>query len=537
MTFEFQNAGDFAVNAEARTVRGLLLPWNELSRTSASDTPPIKFKRGSITVPQDVMVIGANRRHDRYDTVGRATKIEDTEQGLVAEFSIAKNPEGDEFLAEYKAGTLRKLSAEMKDIVRNGADAISARLTGAGFVPEGAFSSAALFALGDVEEETPEEETSKPTTTVEKHVEDFTDEQGVKHTKTTTVTTVTDGDTTTITTKEVITEPEAPEKTESEVTNPIPNAAAAAAAKPDAEKRDKNALFSMISTAVNAQKMGDATALMALADVKISGSNALGTGVVQPEWLGEVWSGRTQERKVIPLFGSTALTSLTTKGYRFKVKPQVSEWAGNKADIPTNTPTTENVEWALTRFAGGWDIAREFIDFGETAVIEAFLRLAADDYAMKSDAKVLADVLGAATKSAVGDVPSTTSDAMAKIVRGALRVVTANALPSFALVAPDVFEELMFTKETEKLAYLTVTAGLQEGALESFRVVPHAGIAAGNVLVGAKEAVTVAELGGSPIRVNAIDIARGGVDEALFGYVQTRIEYPTGLQLVTPNAA
>jgi hypothetical protein len=532
MTYEFQAAGDFSVDAEARIVRGLLLPWNEVSRTSASQTPPIAFQRGTLTVPQDVSVISANRNHDRYDTVGRATKIEDTEQGLVAEFSIARNPEGDDFLAEYKAGTLRKLSAEMKDIVRSGTQAISARLTGAGFVPEGAFQSAALFALGDVEEEEqPEENTSEPKTTVEKVSEDFTDENGVAHTKTTTTTTVVDGETTTITVKTVITEPEAPAE-EEVVGNPAIPGAIAGAQKTE-EKKDKNALFSLISNAV---RNGDDTALMALSDVKISGANALGTGVAQPQWLGEIWSGRQYQRKVIPLLNTTALTSLTTRGYRFVNKPTVSEWAGNKADVPSSTATTEVVEWGLTKFAGGWDIAREFIDFGETAVIDTFLRLAADDYARKSDNKVLADILAAATKGAVGSVPAGVSPAMAKIIRGALRVQLADALPSYALVASDVYEELAFVKEYDKLAFLSMSLNLEEGQLESFRVVPHTGLAAGSVLVGAKEAATVAELGGSPIRVNALDIARGGTDEALFGYVQTRIEYPTGLQLVTNNA-
>jgi hypothetical protein len=533
MTHEFVGAGDFSVNTEERTVRGLLLPWNEVSRTSASSTPPISFKRGTVTVPSDVSVVSANRNHDRYDNVGRATAIEDTEQGLVATFSIARTEEGDEFLAQHKSGTLKKLSAEMKNIVRNGTDAVSARLTGAGFVPEGAFASAALFALGDVEEEPVEEEnTGKPTETVEKVSEDFIDEQGVKHTKTTTTTTVVDGETTTITTKVVITEPEAPAETEEPVTNPAVPGAIAGATKTE-DKKDKGALFSLIA---NAHQTGDTNALMALQDVKISGTNALGTGVVQPEWLGEIWSGRQYQRKVIPLLQQTALTSLTTKGYRFVNKPTVDVWAGNKTEIPSSSATTETVEWALTRFAGGWDIAREFFDFNETAVIDTFLRLAADDYARKTDNKVLADLIANATKGTVGSVPAGVSPAMAKIIRGALRVQLADALPSYALVASDVYEELAFVKEYDKLAFLNMSLNLEEGQLENFRVVPHNGLAAGSVLVGAREAATVAELPGAPIRVNALDLARGGQDEALFGYIQTRVEYPTGLQLVSNNA-
>ena len=44
------------------------------------------------------------------------------------------------------------------------------------------------------------------------------------------------------------------------------------------------------------------------------------------------------------------------------------------------------------------------------------------------------------------------------------------------------------------------------------------------------------ELAGSPIRVNALDIAKGGVDEAVFGYVAARIDSTDGLSRIINNA-
>lgn len=546
---EFAEAGDFSVDAEARTVRGLLLPWGEESRVSGDGTPPIAFERGSVKVPQDVSVITANRHHDRYDPVGRATKVEDTERGLVATFSIAKTAEGDQFLDQYKTGTLRKLSGEFGSLIRQGSKAVSARLTGAGFVPQGAFASAALFALGDVEEvqsteDQPQEREVPDGAEKPLGVKDgettfstATDETGV-----TTSTTRTVGDpesdesgTTTqkTTTTDVVVTPSTPNQEEATVPNATVPSTLNAGAAP--EKITKENFLAAVSGAAKSQDPG---MLASLSDVKISGTGALGTGVVVPEYVGEIWSGRTFQRKVIPLLTQGSLTSLTTRGYRFTQAPEVDTWAGNKADIPSNAPKTEEVVWDLQRFAGGWDIAREFIDFGETAVLDSFLQKAADSYARKSDAWVLTKLLAGATVAPIGTgIPEGIGDGMAKIVRGALRVISSDATPSFALVAPDVFEDVMFTKRDDTLAYLNTTLGLEEGTLENFRIVPHKGVDAGEVLVGAKEAAGAYELAGSPIRVNALDIARGGVDEALFGYAQVRIEYPTGLQLVTDNAA
>jgi hypothetical protein len=57
------------------------------------------------------------------------------------------------------------------------------------------------------------------------------------------------------------------------------------------------------------------------------------------------------------------------------------------------------------------------------------------------------------------------------------------------------------------------------------------------VLVGAKGSATVLELPGSPVRVDALDLARGGVDKAAFGYLGVSINDALGLQLVTAAVA
>ena len=99
-----------------------------------------------------------------------------------------------------------------------------------------------------------------------------------------------------------------------------------------------------------------------------------------------------------------------------------------------------------------------------------------------------------------------------------------------------MFKEHAYTPKDKALELLSFQLNLEEGEAETFRIVPHTGMTAGQVLVGAREAATVLELPGSPIRVNAIDIAKGGLDEAIFGYIGVKVDYPAALQLVK-NAA
>jgi hypothetical protein len=139
-------AGLFSRVGDTRIVRGLLLPFGELSRPSLSKTEPVMFSAAAVTLPRDPSVVTLNDEHDRFNPLGRATSLEVTEAGVVAEFSIANTDEGDAFLASKAK---RKLSAELGSLVRNGARAVRSRLTGAAVCVEGAFESAALFSLAD----------------------------------------------------------------------------------------------------------------------------------------------------------------------------------------------------------------------------------------------------------------------------------------------------------------------------------------------------------------------------------------------------
>jgi hypothetical protein len=73
------------------------------------------------------------------------------------------------------------------------------------------------------------------------------------------------------------------------------------------------------------------------------------------------------------------------------------------------------------------------------------------------------------------------------------------------------------------------------GDVAGFKIVPVPvgsltnGAWVGKVAVAHKSAFNVYELPGSPIRVSAEDVAKGGVDEALFGYCGYMLENAKGL--------
>jgi hypothetical protein len=518
-------------SAEDRTVRGMLMPYGETSRKS--NVGPISFARGTLKIPRDPSVVGANLQHNHYDPVGRATLLEDTDAGLVATFAIADTEEGDQLLADIKEGKLSRLSAEVKNIVRNGTKAIAGVLTGAAFVTTGAFESAALFALGDVTEEEEAPEAPAPLEPVDGVIA-------------ITATSIPDAVTVTAEGADTIFTPE-PTNPESEnlmAAAAVPNtlAPASAAVAPTSIRDVATALAkfsshgdrSGIDAIAEADRPTGETGMFALNDIKVTTAGSVGVNIVQPQWLGELWRGREYVRRITPLITNAPLTSFKVTGFRWLVEPAMAAWAGDKANVPTNTPTTEPYTLAALRYAGGHDIAREYYDFDVPEFWEAYFRAMSTSYAKLTDDAALAALVAGATPVTAGAVPAGTNSGLVSIVDGSLAVLD-TGVPTFAVVAKDVYRSIALTKDIDKLAFLNTSLGLEEGTIESFKVIAHPNMAAGKTLVGVGGAASFYELpGAAPIRTEALDQVRGGIDEALFGYAVTGINRPAGLALVTP---
>jgi len=560
MNDEFTEAGDFSLDAATRLVRGLLMPWDEVSRPS--NVAPISFARGTLKIPRDVTVLNANRRHDRHDPVARFTRTIDTERGLVAEFAIANSDEGDTFIREHAAGKLRKLSPEVVNIVRNGVKAVSAALTGAGFVDEGAFKSAALFALNPdetVDEAPPADDPAAPKETTSVISDEFVDEAGVKHKRTITTTTRTetvDGvEKTTITEKTVIEEPgtQAPNPEEEPPVGvaTAPNTLGTgdfSAAQP-VTKREAFATFEAIRSgtfdAAQVARLHPSFAsqagLFALNDVKYDGDGSVQPDERRAQWVDELWDGREFVQQIIPLFSHADLTAKTIKGFRWTNKPAGGWWAGNKNNIPSNVPTTAPATATAEMWAGGHDHAIEHQIFDTPGYFESYFKAMTESYADDSDLKAFENAYAGATPIEADNPAGLSIGAgFSALIDGATEVITAGkALPTFALVAPALWKSMMKTTQNNVLGYLDAALGLEAGSLAGggFILRPYAGLEVGEVLVGAKEAMTVFELPGTPIRVTAPDTVKGGIDTNVIAAFGTLVNKTTALQLVTPYTA
>lgn len=529
-----------------RTVEGLLLPFNTLGHTNIG---AFTVEASVLTLPADPEVIGLNIDHDREQPVGRAIKVEERQDGVYARYRIAKTPEGDQALADIKSGKRKSLSMEAKGVIVRAGKAIKGHLFGSALVPEPAFSGATVIAAlnedGTVEQAAPDTPTE--------FIPDENGDIAITATETPATVTVTSGDTTTVY------DPQTAD-TEGEPDVAAPDtltAAKATGTKTKSTGPDLQTVYAAIAKA----KAGDEdarTVLAALSDIKISGTGALpAAGVLRENWVGPVWQGKTYERQYINL--SKLGTDINAQGKKgFKIHRGTSsspkdslggDWAGNKTDVPTGQGYTETLGSTLARFAFAADIAREFIDLpGGQEVVEAFIRLIVEDYAVWSDNKALSTyVATAGTPIAPNTYPTQYNQSLGQLVQGILAVKRAKDVPSYAIVNSTAYEQLIYTPkdlvpEFVSFEFTTELTGTADGGKVSVVEAPDeafTGIEAGApaVLVGAKNAIEFDELGSTPIQVDALEIAKGGIDRALHGYLQTFVVRPEALVLVGEAAA
>lgn len=533
------DGGTLTASLEERTVTGLLVPYDE---PGATNLGKIVVPRGAFHVPADLAGMSLNVEHERERIIGEPTSIRETDRGIVGTFRIASTPEGDKALTEIASGTRKHLSVEASDIKIKDGKAVSGRLFAAALVAQPAFPSATL--LASAKDTLLAEEVSATTSE-----EEYVDENGVRWRRVTDtsvdVETSPEGETTTTTTtvvEETQTPAEQPVSNQEEApVGNVPSNTMTAAATPATEAPTLGKVLNIIDGVRKGKLEGD-TLLAALSDIKISGSGALpAAGVLQPNWLGELWSGRRYTRRYMPLIQNGTIRALDEKGFVLSSASElVQTWAGNKAEISSGTSTTAVVSSTLAKWGWAADIAREFFDLpGGEEVIDAMLRAVTDSYARVTDQWTLAQIVTAATANitAPDTYPSGYPDALGQLIQGITAVEDAGDTPTFAIVNSLAWSELIYTPKDQVPEFINISVSTTgEGVADGRVRVVKGAIGIDDTpatIVGARTAAHVNELAGaSPLQLDALDIAKGGVDRAVVGYTQYMNDYADALVLI-----
>lgn len=479
------------VTAESqRTIMGRVLPWDEFGSTNSG---PLKFPKGSVNVPKEISRVKLLAGHSPAGVaVGHATAFEAKEDGLWMTFKIGSHAAGDDALLQASEKTVDAFSVECYGIERAGTTVTNSYLSAVALVPNPAFAAARVSHVmarhhddsQDPAADDPVEETTPPVS----NDAESSDE----------------------------------ETTEEEDNQDMPKQLAPGTLPGDSQTpAETTAHFSLDGaidylTGVVAGIDSGATHAE-LVDITDAGM----IDRAAPQWLGELWSGVTYQRRIIPLITQKPLTSRKAVGYRWTTKPGVAKYAGNKTDIPSKPAAIEAVERESERWAGGNDLDRAFWDFKEREFLAAYWEAMAESYAYETDQDALAFLIANATA-----IEGTATGVQSAIARGSLAIDNALHSPAtFAIINPGDVEQVLSLSQMDAPRYLGIAGTITDPA----KWTTSDAVPAGTAIIGTKAAATHYELAGSPLRVEAEHIAKGGRDAALFGYTAKMINRPEGL--------
>lgn len=513
-TLTLAPAGLVTASAEGRTLRGYAATWRIVGNTSIG---PVRLKAGALIWPAELRTVKLVDEHRTPPVaIGYCTAAAADDIGATVAFHIGRTPDGDRALLEAAEGVRDSFSVELADLVFDPAEPdliVSARVSAVALVTTPAFAGSVVTELAAAE--TPTTPTSHPN----ESETTMTDEQRARLEA--------------LRTQETLTQEEAAELATLAALEHEPPAGETAAPAEAAAAHRPTATAAAVPAGLHVRG-GAAPVRRPLAELYAASARVL-TGESRPHleaalsnitntaniwtapdtYAGELWSGLRYSRRWVDMFSPGKLSSYKVNGWRWVVRPEVADYAGDKAAVPSNAPTTEPVEVTAARLAGAHDIDRKFTDFGDTTFIASYFDAMTESYAVKSDLKARAQGITAGA----ANVSATVATSLLHALLVAKVELETYEDDGFAAGSPDYY----IVNSTDYIALIDTTtaaapAYLTEMGIDFDKIRATAAQPAGTITAGVKAAGTFYELGETPIRVEALNIANGGVDGGVFGY-------------------
>jgi hypothetical protein len=512
--------------ATPRVAEAQLVPYDRPGRTTAG---LVRIQAGALRVVDGAPVIGLyGHRAPGVEPrgVSRLVDHDDRPDGLYGRLRIAETPDGDLLLAEIRGGVREGVSVELSEVQYHHTEAdlvVSARLDAVAHVPLPAYDSARVSTLA--------------ATRTDLGVPSVTDAP----------------------TLEAPAAPAAPNLDYGQLAAALaPHLTAAAApaglptgglsatpATPAAPAEPEATVERLVSLQAQQYASGGASTInAALADITNSDLPIFQrpAGAIPQQ----LWANSGYTRRYVPLLTGRPLTSMKFGGWEFTQGPEVGDWAGDKTEVPTNEVLTREIEGTAARIAGGWDIDRKFRDFGDSAFWSAFYAAQTESYARRTDAKAAAAIIAARqsvtgtapvagyTRPAGYGTPVEQADILRAVAFGTAYLEDTPLVeqgPDYVLMNTQDWLGLLDMTNLDLPAFLALM-GVAPGAFQRSNLVPS-----GEVILGVRRSLEWYELpGAAPIRVEALDVARGGIDSAVYGYWGTLNVRPGGI-ISVPLAA
>ena len=466
-----------ATDLPRRTIRGPIITFGELGTPSSG---PTVFAADSIELPADLDRVKLLVQHDTYAAaVGYLTAVDVEGDQLIGTFHIPESPEGDTLLLEAADGRRDGLS-------------VGCMITDYEWINDGSVMNVKAAQLREVSVVTiPAYQTARITNVTASH-------QGNPDMK--------------------IDYTQLAAALGPQLAQIVPPAAPRNVLNLHADA----SLDAIAQAAADAYRRGVNPIELAAALTDLVPSLDTGKAFIRPQWIDEVWQASRVSR---PFFDGAAskgkITGLKIEGWKYDltVRPKVDPYAGDKAAISSRGGLkTIPVQADVVRRAGGWDIDRALVDLGSRDFISSLLKAATDDYKLETEAWLVDQLLAAATEVTAG---ATFAGTLAGLGVAAVQL---GANLSTIQMATDQWLEFAELTDAQIPWWLKnqgeLNLGTTEGSAGKLRFSANPDLPAGVILAADNRAYTPYERD-QLIDVQAVNIANGGIDVGVFGYISS----------------
>lgn len=248
--------------------------------------------------------------------------------------------------------------------------------------------------------------------------------------------------------------------------------------------------------------------------------------LVRPQWLTEVEGLQAVGRPVSMAFRSGTITSSPIKYPRWIALPTVDVQAVEKTAIPSGPVDISESTVNVITLAGGNDVSRQTIDWSTPDFVAEYFRAATEVWARKADARFMTNLAaGAGFTVAVG------TNGITEAIGAAIGVAAGSGVGGTLniVVAGDVYGGLW----TELLNGGPGIFGAVNAGFPVPRIVVAPLAAKGTIVAAMSQSAVAFTSPGAPVRLQALDVPRGGVDLAVWGYWADEVLYPEAVCTVT----
>lgn len=515
---------DLTVDTTRRTVAATLVTWGEQGNSSVG---PTTFHPGSITVPSNVKSVKYLREHDRNLALGYATTVTATATGLDGAFHL---PEVDPAIDAAWAATVNRSLIEAANGVR---DSVSVGVD----VHEHKIIDGVLHVYASTLREVSQVSVPAFASAVITSVTARNERPTMPDTTTDTVGTLTAANV-----RDIMADVLKDHAKDIEVStghNPGGHQ------QPPAAPAAGPGLDEFVGQLVAARQSG-MTLTAALADITPANITTTADAVTPlnaPTYVDELWEHTETYRPIFDAFGPPRpLTWHKLVAWVWEQRPEMKDYSGNKADVPTGPFKVGPADVTIERSAGAHDFDRVFWDFGDEALIRAYLEAMTESYAEISNAKAARYLANNATAAGDAGYFDTWLDGL---VQSAIEIMGNRGRPTVAVIDPSVLESVFGIKKDQAPAFfsasfnLTSPDGNEVGGIklvvDTLRndTTP---LTSADTIIGDPRAVRLWEKN-PPIKVEALNVPKGGVDIGVFGYHAHRITHAGRVRKFTVGAA